>query len=291
MNSMTGYGLFEKKCEDFYIKVEMKSVNNRYLDMNVRMPGSIMYAEEAVRSFIKSKIKRGKVDIFINFEYLDSSQVEIDIDYELLNKYISISKELEENYGLSSDLSFSKIMKDSNIVKAQKADFDGDYIKEELLKVLDEAAKDFLKSRAFEGEKIREDFKVKLDEVERLTYFVEERAPISLKENENRLRERVAEFLQSSEVNEDRILTEIAIMLDKLSIDEEITRLKIHIQNFNDIINEEGPIGRKLDFLIQELNREANTIGSKSNDIEITSAVVMLKSEIEKLREQAQNVE
>lgn len=291
MNSMTGYGLFERKCEDFYIKVEMKSVNNRYLDMNVRMPGSIMYAEEAVRSFIKSKIKRGKVDVFINFEYLDSSQVEIDIDYELLNKYISISKELEENYGLSSDLSFSKIMRDSNIVKAQKADFDGDYIKEELLKVLDEAAKDFLKSRAFEGEKIREDFKVKLDEVERLTYFVEERAPISLKENENRLRERVAEFLQSSEVNEDRILTEIAIMLDKLSIDEEITRLKIHIQNFNDIINEEGPIGRKLDFLIQELNREANTIGSKSNDIEITSAVVMLKSEIEKLREQAQNVE
>lgn len=291
MNSMTGYGLFERKCEDFYIKVEMKSVNNRYLDMNVRMPGSIMYAEEAVRSFIKSKIKRGKVDIFINFEYLDSSQVEIDIDYELLNKYISISKELEEKYGLSSDLSFSKIMKDSNIVKAQKADFDGDYIKEELLKVLDEAAKDFLKSRAFEGEKIREDFKIKLDEVERLTDFVEERAPISLKENENRLRERVAEFLQSSEVNEDRILTEIAIMLDKLSIDEEITRLKIHIQNFNDIINEEGPIGRKLDFLIQELNREANTIGSKSNDIEITSAVVMLKSEIEKLREQAQNVE
>ncbi|KXB71846.1 YicC/YloC family endoribonuclease [Peptoniphilus sp. DNF00840] len=291
MNSMTGYGLFEKKCEDFYIKVEMKSVNNRYLDMNIRMPSSIMYAEEAVRSFIKSKIKRGKVDVFVSFEYLDSSQVEIDIDYKLLNKYIIISKELEENFGLSSDLSFSKIMKDSNIVKPQKADFDGDYIKEELLRVLDEAAKDFIKSRAFEGEKIREDFKVKLDEVERLTYFIEERAPISLNENENRLRNRLAEFLQSSEINEDRILTEIAIMLDKLSIDEEITRLKIHIQNFNDIINEKGPIGRKLDFLIQEMNREANTIGSKSNDIELTSTVVMLKSEIEKLREQAQNVE
>lgn len=291
MNSMTGYGLFEKKCEDFYIKVEMKSVNNRYLDMNIRMPSSIMYAEEAVRSFIKSKIKRGKVDVFVNFEYLDSSQVEIDIDYKLLNKYIIISKELEENFGLSSDLSFSKIMKDSNIVKPQKADFDGDYIKEELLRVLDEAAKDFIKSRAFEGEKIREDFKVKLNEVERLTYFIEERAPISLNENENKLRDRVAEFLQASEINEDRILTEIAIMLDKLSIDEEITRLKIHIQNFNDIIHEEGPIGRKLDFLIQEMNREANTIGSKSNDIELTSTVVMLKSEIEKLREQAQNVE
>lgn len=291
MNSMTGYGLFEKRCEDFYIKVEMKSVNNRYLDINVRMPGSIMYAEEAVKSFIKSKIKRGKVDVFINFEYLDSSQVEIDIDYELLNKYISISKELEENFGVTSDISFSKLMEDSNILKPQKAEFDGDYIKEELLKVLDQASKDFLKSRAFEGEKIKEDFKVKLKEVERLTNFIKERAPISLKENENRLRDRVAEFLQSSEINEDRILTEIAIMLDKLSIDEEITRLKIHTHNFNDIISQEGPIGRKLDFLIQEMNRESNTIGSKSNDIEITSAVVMLKSEIEKLREQAQNVE
>lgn len=291
MNSMTGYGLFEKRCEDFYIKVEMKSVNNRYLDINVRMPGSIMYAEEAVKSFIKSKIKRGKVDVFINFEYLDSSQVEIDIDYELLNKYISISKELEENFGVTSDISFSKLMEDSNILKPQKAEFDGDYIKEELLKVLDQASKDFLKSRAFEGEKIKEDFKIKLKEVERLTNFIEERAPISLKENENRLRDRVAEFLQSSEINEDRILTEIAIMLDKLSIDEEITRLKIHTHNFNDIISQEGPIGRKLDFLIQEMNRESNTIGSKSNDIEITSAVVMLKSEIEKLREQAQNVE
>lgn len=291
MNSMTGYGLFEKRCEDFYIKVEMKSVNNRYLDINVRMPGSIMYAEEAVKSFIKSKIKRGKVDVFINFEYLDSSQVEIDIDYELLNKYIIISKELEEKLGVASDISFSKLMRDSNIIKPQKAEFDGDYIKEELLKVLDEAANEFVKSRSFEGEKIREDFKVKLEEVKRLTDFIEERAPISLKENENRLRERVAEFLQSSEINEDRILTELAIMLDKLSIDEEITRLKIHTYNFNDIINQEGPIGRKLDFLIQEMNRESNTIGSKSNDIEITSAVVMLKSEIEKLREQAQNVE
>lgn len=291
MNSMTGYGLFEKRCEDFYIKVEMKSVNNRYLDINVRMPGSIMYAEEAVKSFIKSKIKRGKVDVFINFEYLDSSQVEIDIDYELLNKYIIISEELEEKLGVASDISFSKLMRDSNIIKPQKAEFDGDYIKEELLKVLDEAANEFVKSRSFEGEKIREDFKIKLEEVKRLTDFIEERAPISLKENENRLREKVAEFLQSSEINEDRILTEIAIMLDKLSIDEEITRLKIHTHNFNDIINQEGPIGRKLDFLIQEMNRESNTIGSKSNDIEITSAVVMLKSEIEKLREQAQNVE
>ena len=291
MNSMTGYGLFEKRSHDFYIKVEMKSVNNRYLDINVRMPSSIMYAEESVKSFIKSKIKRGKVDVFINFEYLDSSDVKIDVDYELLNKYISISKDLQEKFGVIEDLSFSKLMEDPNIFKPQKSEFDGDYIKDELLKVVDLAAKDFVEARNIEGEKIKEDFLVKLEEIKNITDFIENRAPITLKENEERLRERVSEYLDSSEIDEDRILTEIAIMIDKLSIDEEITRLKIHIDNFNDIIKSEGAIGRKLDFLIQEMNRESNTIGSKSNDIEITSKVVLLKSEIEKLREQAQNVE
>ena len=291
MNSMTGYGLFEKRSEDFYIKVEMKSVNNRYLDINVRIPSSIMYAEESVKSFIKSKIKRGKVDVFINFEYLDSSDVKIDVDYELLNKYISISKDLQEKFGVIEDLSFSKLMEDPNIFKPQKSEFDGDYIKDELLKVVDLAAKDFVEARNIEGEKIKEDFLVKLEEIKNITDFIENRAPITLKENEERLRERVSEYLDSSEIDEDRILTEIAIMIDKLSIDEEITRLKIHIDNFNDIIKSEGAIGRKLDFLIQEMNRESNTIGSKSNDIEITSKVVLLKSEIEKLREQAQNVE
>lgn len=291
MNSMTGYGLFEKRSDDFYIKVEMKSVNNRFLDINVRMPSSILYAEESVKSFIKDKIKRGKVDVFINFEYLNSKDVKIDVDYELLNKYISISKDLKEKFGVIEDLSFSKLIEDSNIFKPQKVEFDGDYIKEELLEVVRFAARDFVEARNIEGEKIKNDFLVKLEEIKKLTDFIEKRSPITLKENEKRLRERVSEYLDSSEIDEDRILTEIAIMLDKLSIDEEITRLKIHIDNFNDIINSKGAIGRKLDFLIQEMNRESNTIGSKSNDIEIISKVVLLKSEIEKLREQAQNVE
>lgn len=291
MNSMTGYGLFEKRSDDFYIKVEMKSVNNRFLDINVRMPSSILYAEESVKSFIKDKIKRGKVDVFINFEYLNSKDVKIDVDYELLNKYISISKDLQEKFGVIKDLSFSKLIEDSNIFKPQKVEFDGDYIKEELLEVVRFAARDFVEARNIEGEKIKNDFLVKLEEIKKLTDFIEKRSPITLKENEKRLRERVSEYLDSSEIDEDRILTEIAIMLDKLSIDEEITRLKIHIDNFNDIINSKGAIGRNLDFLIQEMNRESNTIGSKSNDIEIISKVVLLKSEIEKLREQAQNVE
>lgn len=291
MNSMTGYGLFEKRNDDFYIKVEMKSVNNRYLDINMRMSNSLIYAEESVKSLIKSKIKRGKVDVFINFECLNSEDVKIDVDYKLLNKYIIISKDLEKNFGVKSDISFLELMRDPNIFKSQKDDFEVDLVKKEILEVAEKSLNNLVVSRQIEGKEIKKDFKKKLSEIKKLTDFVEKRAPITLKENEERLRNRISEYLDATKIDESRILTEIAIILDKLSIDEEITRLKIHIDNFNDIIESEESIGRKLDFLIQEMNREVNTIGSKSNDIEITNTVVKLKSEIEKLREQVQNVE
>ncbi|MDU2115240.1 YicC/YloC family endoribonuclease [Peptoniphilus lacydonensis] len=291
MNSMTGYGLFEKRSDDFYIKVEMKSVNNRYLDINMRMSNSLIYTEESVKSLIKSKIKRGKVDVFINFECLNSEDVKIDVDYKLLNKYIIISKDLEKNFGVKSDISFLELMRDPNIFKSQKDDFEVDLVKKEILEVAEKSLNNLVVSRQIEGKEIKKDFKKKLSEIKKLTDFVEKRAPITLKENEERLRNRISEYLDATKIDESRILTEIAIILDKLSIDEEITRLKIHIDNFNDIIESEESIGRKLDFLIQEMNREVNTIGSKSNDIEITNTVVKLKSEIEKLREQVQNVE
>ncbi|MDU1954002.1 MAG: YicC/YloC family endoribonuclease [Peptoniphilus lacydonensis] len=291
MNSMTGYGLFEKRNDDFYIKIEMKSVNNRYLDINMRMSNSLIYAEESVKSLIKSKIKRGKVDVFINFECLNSEDVKIDVDYKLLNKYIIISKDLEKNFGVKSDISFLELMRDPNIFKSQKDDFEVDLVKKEILEVAEKSLNNLVVSRQIEGKEIKKDFKKKLSEIKKLTDFVEKRAPITLKENEERLRNRISEYLDATKIDESRILTEIAIILDKLSIDEEITRLKIHIDNFNDIIESEESIGRKLDFLIQEMNREVNTIGSKSNDIEITNTVVKLKSEIEKLREQVQNVE
>lgn len=291
MNSMTGYGLFEKRSDDFYIKVEMKSVNNRYLDINMRMSNSLIYTEESVKSLIKGKIKRGKVDVFINFECLNSEDVKIDVDYKLLNKYIIISKDLEKNFGVKSDISFLELMRDPNIFKSQKDDFEVDLVKKEILEVAEKSLNNLVVSRQIEGKEIKKDFKKKLSEIKKLTDFVEKRAPITLKENEERLRNRISEYLDATKIDESRILTEIAIILDKLSIDEEITRLKIHIDNFNDIIESEESIGRKLDFLIQEMNREVNTIGSKSNDIEITNTVVKLKSEIEKLREQVQNVE
>lgn len=291
MNSMTGYGLFEKRSDDFYIKVEMKSVNNRYLDINMRMSNSLIYTEESVKSLIKGKIKRGKVDVFINFECLNSEDVKIDVDYKLLNKYIIISKDLEKNFGVKSDISFLELMRDPNIFKSQKDDFEVDLVKKEILEVAEKSLNNLVVSRQIEGKEIKKDFKKKLSEIKKLTDFVEKRAPITLKENEERLRNRISEYLDATKIDESRILTEIAIILDKLSIDEEITRLKIHIDNFNDIIESEESIGKKLDFLIQEMNREVNTIGSKSNDIEITNTVVKLKSEIEKLREQVQNVE
>ena len=257
----------------------------------MRMSNSLIYAEESVKSLIKSKIKRGKVDVFINFECLNSEDVKIDVDYKLLNKYIIISKDLEKNFGVKSDISFLELMRDPNIFKSQKDDFEVDLVKKELLEVAEKSLNNLVVSRQIEGKEIKKDFKKKLSEIKKLTDFVEKRAPITLKENEERLRNRISEYLDATKIDESRILTEIAIILDKLSIDEEITRLKIHIDNFNDIIESEESIGRKLDFLIQEMNREVNTIGSKSNDIEITNTVVKLKSEIEKLREQVQNVE
>ncbi|MBU5669128.1 YicC family protein [Peptoniphilus sp. MSJ-1] len=291
MISMTGYGLAEQRDENFYFKVEMKSVNNRYLDLNIRLPKTLFYLEEDIKNIIKEKIKRGKVDVFVTFENLNSKDLEINIDYELLQKYIYISEDLDSKYNIKNDLTFSKIINIEDIFKPEKSEIDQDLVKEKLSEVVKAARDNLFEMRVFEGEKIKKDLSNKLKDIKDIIAAVEKRAAISIKENETRLRERVEEYLNSNEIEESRILTEIAIMLDKLSIDEEITRLKIHLHNFNDIINSKEIMGRKLDFLIQEINREVNTIGSKSNDIEISSYVVELKSEIEKIREQVQNLE
>jgi len=288
---MTGYGTYEKRDENFYFKVEMKSVNNRYLDINTRLPKTLLYMEEDIKSLIKQKINRGKVDVFISFEILNSEETEIDVDYTLLQKYINISEELKSKYNIKNDLTFSKVLNINDVFRPLKIDIDEDLVKNKLSEVVKEATNNLYKMREFEGEKIKVDLIKKLEDISKIIEFINSRSNITLEENEKKLRERVTNYLDSNEIEENRILTEVAIMLDKLSIDEEITRLKIHLKNFNVIINSKDIMGRKLDFLIQEINREANTIGSKSNDIEISSSVVELKSEIEKLREQVQNLE
>lgn len=291
MNSMTGYGLSEYKDENFHIKVEIKSVNNRYLDINTRLPRFLLFAEEELKHLIKKKLYRGKVDVFINFEFLNSDNLDIEIDYALAKKIYDAGKLMSEDYDIKNDITTSKLLSMPDVVKMSDAEIDVNLLKSLLLKTAEDAVNSLISMRESEGNKLKEDFKLKLSNINSLTEKIEIRAPITLEDNEKKLRERINKYLDESEIEESRILTEIAIILDKLSIDEEITRLFIHVKNFNDIINTNGAIGRKLDFLLQEFNREANTIGSKSSDIEILNIVVDLKSEIEKLREQVQNVE
>lgn len=291
MNSMTGYGLSEYKDENFYIKVEIKSVNNRYLDINTRLPRFLLFAEEELKSLIKRKLYRGKIDVFINFEFLNSDNLDIEIDYALAKKIYDAGNLMSRDYDIKNDITTSKLISMPDVIKMSDAKVDVDLLKNLLFKTAEDAVNSLIIMREKEGAKLKEDFKLKLTNINTLTEKIESRAPVTLKDNENKLRDRINKYLDESEIEESRILTEIAIILDKLSIDEEITRLFIHVKNFNDIINTNGAIGRKLDFLLQEFNREANTIGSKSNDIEILNIVVDLKSEIEKLREQVQNVE
>lgn len=291
MKSMTGYGLGEQKDENFQIKIEIKSVNNRYLDINPRMPRFITYTEEDVKSLIKKKSNRGKVDVFISFDFLNSDDLNIEVDYELAKKYYDAGIIMSSKYDMQNDITTSKILSLPDVVKISQREFDTNFVKDSLLQVVDEAVNNLIYMREKEGLKIKEDFKVKLLNIEQLVGKIKLREPITLQENEDKLKNRIKKYLEESQIEESRILTEIAILLDKLSIDEEITRLNIHVKNFNDIIESNTVVGRKLDFLLQEFNREANTIGSKSNDIEILNLVVELKSEIEKLREQVQNVE
>lgn len=291
MKSMTGYGLSEFKNENYYIKIEIKSVNNRFLDINARLPRFLLFAEEELKSLIKQKLNRGKVDVFINFEFLNSDNVDLEIDYTLAKKYYDAGLFMSSKYDIQNDITTSKILSMPDVVNISDAEIDPDVVKSYLLKTADEAADGLISMREIEGSKLKEDFEVKLSNINQLVKKIQKRAPITLKDNEVKLRDRIDKYIEESEVEEARILTEIAILLDKLSIDEEITRLFIHVKSFNDIINSNGAVGRKLDFLLQEFNREANTIGSKSNDIETLNLVVELKSEIEKLREQVQNVE
>ncbi|MGI5949689.1 YicC/YloC family endoribonuclease [Peptoniphilus sp.] len=291
MKSMTGYGLSEFKDENYHIKVEIKSVNNRFLDINTRLPRFLLFAEEEIKSLLKQKLNRGKVDVFINFEFLNSDNVDLEIDYTLAKKYYEAGLIMGSKYDIENDITTSKILSMPDVVNISDAEIDPDVIKAYLLQTTEEAVNGLIGMREVEGSKLKEDFEVKLSNINSLVQKIQKRAPITLKENEVKLRDRIDKYLEESEVEEARILTEIAILLDKLSIDEEITRLFIHVKSFNDIINSNGAVGRKLDFLLQEFNREANTIGSKSNDIETLNLVVELKSEIEKLREQVQNVE
>jgi len=289
---MTGFGRGEFTNEFFKLKVEIKGVNHRYSDISVKMPRHISYLEERVKKAVKEKISRGKIDIYINIDYINESAIDIKVDIALAKSYKNTLEDLTKELEIEDSIRLFNILSMPEIVKIEKKELDEDTIWQSLNVSLGDALNDILKMKSIEGKSMKEDMLSKLKDIEVMVNEIEDRTPFVVLEYKERLRERISEILDKDvEVDENRLLYEVVLFADKSNINEEVVRLKSHISQFRSIVDEDDVVGRKLDFLIQEMNREANTIGSKANDLVISRNVVTIKSEIEKIREQVQNIE
>ena len=291
VKSMTGYGRGEDTVNGCTITVELRSVNNRYLDCNVRIPRLYLFAEEAVKARVQSVISRGKVDVFVTMDSAGAGQVRVTVNRAAADGYHAALKELAELYGLSDDFSVSLLSRFPEVLLAEKAEEDVEQRARDICAVLDKALADFDGMRTREGQRLQEDILARAAAIEEKVALVEARSPQTVAEYRARLEERMNEVLANTQLEPARILTEAAIFADKVAVDEETVRLRSHIAQLRELLSRGGAVGRKLDFLIQEFNREANTIGSKCSDIEIARHVVDIKAEIEKIREQVQNLE
>lgn len=291
IKSMTGYGSAKGTAAGLALSVELKSVNNRYLDVSVKLPRTLMFAEEPVRSAVAKHITRGKVDVFITADASQSDSVEVRVNEALLRGYISALGEVRDKFSLTDDMSLMSLCRLPEVLSTERRELDADELTSGLLAILEEALSGYDAMREREGEKLRDDVLGRIDVIGRLTGIVEERSPQTVAEYRARLEQKLRETLEGMSVDDSRVLTECAIFADRVAVDEETVRLRSHLSQLKAMASGESPIGRKMDFLIQELNRESNTIGSKCQSADIARVVVDLKAEIEKIREQIQNVE
>lgn len=291
VKSMTGYGRAEDTLNGCTITVELRSVNNRYLDCNVRMPRLYLFAEETIKSRVQNTISRGKVDVFVTLDSTGGEQVQVSVNQPLADGYYAALTQLAERYGLSKDISVSLLSWFPDVLLAEKAEEDVEQRAQDICSVLDRALADFDQMRTREGARLETDVLSRAARIEELVGKVEERSPQTVAEYRAKLEARMNEVLSNTQLDPARILTEAAIFADKVAVDEETVRLRSHIGQLRHMLEQGGATGRKLDFLIQEFNREANTIGSKCSDIDIARHVVDIKAEIEKIREQVQNIE
>ena len=291
IKSMTGYGSAKGTVEGLQITVELKSVNNRYLDTSVRLPRSFLFAEDAVKSAVQKHISRGKVDVFISVDSTEAGEMTVKVNEALLRGYLEAMQHISEEYGLVNDATALSVSRFPDVLSVEKKDLDADAITAGMLDITEGALHDFDAMREREGAKLREDVLSRLDVIDALVSTVERESPKTVAEYRARLEARMAEVLGSAGIDENRILAEAAIFADHIAVDEETVRLRSHMSQLKTMINGSSPTGRKIDFLIQEFNREANPIGSKCQNSDIAHTVVDLKSEIEKIREQIQNIE
>ena len=288
---MTGYGSAKGFVGDLEITVELKSVNNRYLDSSVRMPRSFLFAEDALKSAIQRHVSRGKVDMFVSVDSSAADNMTVKVNEPLLRGYLDAISLISGKYGLQNDLTAVSAGRFPDILYVEKEDLDADALTEGLVAIAEEALRDYDAMRQREGEKLCDDVLSKLKTIETLVETVERESPQTVAAYQARLREKMTEILSSASIDENRILAEAAIYADRVAVDEETVRLRSHMSQLRSMLAGGSPIGRKIDFLIQEFNREANTIGSKCQNSDIAHVVVELKSEIEKIREQIQNIE
>ena len=291
IKSMTGFGRSEIVKGNRKISVEIKSVNHRYLEAGIKMPKKLNVFESRMRDLLKKYATRGKIDIFINYEDDSESQVNLKFNQNIADEYMAIFNNMSEKYNLKNDMTVGGPARFPEVITMDEVQED----EEELWHFIEEAMKaaleQFVNTRILEGENLKKDLLGKLDHMEELVAFVEKRSPEIMKEYRSKLESKVKELLGDTTIDESRIATEVIIYADKICVDEETVRLRSHIEHARKCLNEEGGIGRKMDFIAQEMNREANTTLSKANDIEISNAAIDLKTEIEKVREQIQNIE
>ncbi|MBO5469147.1 MAG: YicC family protein [Lachnospiraceae bacterium] len=291
IKSMTGFGRSESITKERKIVIEMKSVNHRYCDLNIKMPKKFNFFEAAIRNHLKQYIGRGKVDIFITYEDYTESNVCVKYNNELAAEYVKYLNQISEDFNLKNDLSPVALSRFPEVFTLEEQSIDEDELWKELVACLDEAAIQFVESRTKEGETLKQDMIQKLDGMLEMVDYIESVSPSLVEVYRQRLEDKVKEILDGVAMDESRIATEVTIYADKICVDEETVRLRSHIENTKAILLEGGNVGRKLDFIAQEMNREANTILSKADSLDVSNKAIDLKTEIEKVREQIQNIE
>ena len=291
LRSMTGYGRCERITEGKKILAEIKSVNQRFTDYNIKVPRHLAFLEDKVRELASKRISRGKVDIYISVESYEEADKEITLNEPLAKNYVEVLRQLKETFNLDGDINVTTVSRFSDIFRSERKEEDQEVIWKLVSDTLGEALDAFIAMRDREGERIQQDLCARIEYMKTLAKRVDERSPQTVTEYKERLYSKIKEVIEDREIDEARVLTEVAIFADRVAVNEETVRLTSHFEEFNTIINSDEPAGRRLDFLVQEINREVNTIGSKAQDLEIAKTVVELKGEIEKVREQIQNIE
>ena len=291
MKSMTGYGRAREEKNGRMITVELRAVNHRYLDCTVKAPRQYGFLDDAVKKAAAARIARGKVEVFVSVETQEGGDIAVTVNHTLAKRYLDALHDLSETYGLRDDVTVAVLAKMPDVLGSERIEQDADELTRDVLEVFAAACDGFDQMRCREGEKLAEDVRGRCAAIERMVGAVEQRSPERVREYREKLLARMQEVLADTSIDETRILTEAAIYADKTAVDEETVRLRSHLTQMDGMLRETQPVGRKLDFLVQEMNREANTIGSKANDVDMARIVVDIKSEIEKIREQIQNIE